>query len=168
MSLNHIVLNKKLDAYFKALSVNSIDLNGTALVPPPLPVRQFVTTYTTSANTEILSFTNLYYTNDADELRMRGRVNFSYNGASPPLDSVALTFVMPNEFKDSFQTNVTPIFSGYSVQSYPIDDNSSNGLLQNVLLAGDGVVDCSYSFGTALSIAKNFTLVYDVSIIKNV
>jgi len=168
MSINHIVIKKELDAYFKALSCNSINLNGTTLVPAPLPVRQFATTYTTPASTVVTSFTNLYYTSDSNELRMRGRLNLAYNGSSPPLNQVTLVFVMPNEFKDSFQTGVTPIFNGYAVQQYPFDDSDTNGLLNQVLLAGNGEVACWYSFGVGLATAKNFTLTYDVSLIKNI
>lgn len=166
MSLNHIVLTKELDAYFKKLNVDSIDLNGTNLLPPPLPVRQFATTYTMSPANTITTSTNLYYTNDSNELRLRGRVNFNFNGIAP-MEFVAIFFVMPDEFKSSFQTGVTPIFSGYVCHQYPEDDVNTNAMMNNVILAGAGTVVCYYTFAAALAEAKSLTLVFDVSLIKN-
>ena len=57
MSINHIVNSPaELDGYFKALSVNTLTLDGTPFVPTPapLPVRQFTTTYTVSSAFSIL------------------------------------------------------------------------------------------------------------------
>jgi hypothetical protein len=165
MSLNHIVLTKELDAYFKKLNVDSIDLNGTNLLPAPLPVRQFATTYTMSPANTITTSTNLYYTSDTNELRMRGRVNFQYNGITP-MEFVALIFLIPDEFK-SFQVDSTPIFSGYVAHQYPNDEVDTNALLNQVINAGPGQVVVNYTFATTQTAPKPFTLVFDVSLIKN-
>jgi hypothetical protein len=166
MSINHYQETKQLDAYVKKIYCDSVDLNGTNLTPAPL-VKQYVSTYgMISANT-ITSSTNLYYTTDSNQLNMKGRVNFTFDGAIP-MDLVVLTFTMPDEVRPEFQTGVTPIFSGYVCQAYPApNDSDTNALLNQVLLAGGGVVFLYYTFAGQQVASKNFTITFDVSIIKN-
>lgn len=166
MSINHLIVKKELDGYFKKLECNSLILNGSPFVPS-LPVRQFTTTYTVSSAFTTLSSTNLYYTADTNELRMRGRLNFTFDGVSP-LNLIAVIFVMPDEFKGNFETGVTPIYSGYVSEAYPTNSADSNGLLNQVLLAGGGEILINYTLASTQTLATTFSAVFDVSLIKNI
>ena len=166
MSINHLVVTKELDGYFKKLECNSLIFNGNPFVPS-LPVRQFTTTYIVSSAFSIVSSTNLYYTADANELRMRGRLNFTFDGVAP-LNLIAVVFKMPDEFKGNFETGITPIYSGYVSEAYPTNAADTNGLLNQVLLAGGGDIVINYTLASTQTLATTFSAVFDISLIKNI
>jgi hypothetical protein len=164
MSLNYFLNINEAHPWMN-INCNAIKVNGSLIIPV-LPVKQETSPYTISSGNTITESTNIYYTSDENSVTMGGRLNYTYNAAVPQ-KGISIVFTIPPEFHANFQTNVTPVFSGYLVQKFPDYDSACNGMANQCLLSGTGSVLLSFVQNITIGVVQSFTVVFKVSLVKN-
>jgi hypothetical protein len=165
MSLNKFININEAHPWMN-INCNALKVNGS-LITATVPVKQMVPIYIVSFGNTLVDFTNLYYTSDDNSVTMRGRFSYDYF-ALQPQTAFSVIFFMPPEFQANFQTNVTPVFSGYLCQKNIINPTNCNGLISSVdLLGGGGQVSLNFTPNLIQNTPTSFTVVFEVSLIKN-